>query len=93
MGGFFICTCLDVDKTPVRCHVVGAMELTDQDIRTLRREAGSHGDPIMVATCNDALGGDTEARDKCEDAVRDASDQYDREEMEQEVRDAKESWE
>jgi len=49
--------------------------LADDQITTLRTEAGSAGDLAQVALCDRALTGDTEARTECVRVIRDAEAQ------------------
>ena len=45
-------------------------ELTDEQIRALRREAAEAGDDRQVITCDRALAGDDNARMLCALAIR-----------------------
>jgi len=49
--------------------------LTDEQIKTLRAEAGQHGDLDMVAICDLATGGDEAARAKVVKVIRNAEAQ------------------
>ena len=47
------------------------MTTTDDDIRSLRDEAGSAGDLEMARVCDRALDGSTRARRECEQVILD----------------------
>lgn len=52
-----------------------AAEITDEQIRALRAEAGAAGDAAQVAICNRALDGSDAARMTCARVIRDAEAQ------------------
>lgn len=48
------------------------VDLTDDEIRSARTEAGAHGDTDMVKTCNLALDGDDHARSQVGEILAEA---------------------
>ena len=49
------------------------IEITDEQIESLRIEAGAHGDTKQVELCRAALDGSARARAKCERVIRAAA--------------------
>jgi hypothetical protein len=52
------------------------MNITDEQIEQLRREAAMAGDASMAAACDRALDGDDVARAECAEAIADARSRF-----------------